>query len=338
MKPGVSLLLVLLYLTGTGVVQANSELASSQRPVHTYSIVARDPATGELGVAVQSHWFAVGSLVPWARAGVGAVATQSFIDVRYGVRGLQLMEQGKPAGEALKQLLAADSNPAVRQVGMIDADGNIAQHTGENCIQHAGHLAGGNFAVQANLMAVEGVPQAMAKAYEGARGPLAERLLSALEAAEALGGDLRGKQSAAVLVVRGKPGEHPWDDRLVDLHVEDHPTPLAELRRLLTLHTAYRLMNLGDHSLEGGDIDGALAHYGQAGALVPDNLEMKFWHAVSLLNAGRVEDAMPLFETVFRQDRDWQVLLPRLAEEDLVNTDPATLSRIVNVIPQEATQ
>ena len=338
MKPGVSLLLVLLYLTGTGVVQANSELASSQRPVHTYSIVARDPATGELGVAVQSHWFAVGSLVPWARAGVGAVATQSFIDVRYGVRGLQLMEQGKPAGEALKQLLAADSNPAVRQVGMIDADGNIAQHTGENCIQHAGHLAGGNFAVQANLMAVEGVPQAMAKAYEGARGPLAERLLSALEAAEALGGDLRGKQSAAVLVVRGKPGEHPWDDRLVDLHVEDHPTPLAELRRLLTLHTAYRLMNLGDHSFEGGAIDGALAHYGQAGALVPDNLEMKFWHAVSLLNAGRVEDAMPLFETVFRQDRDWQVLLPRLAEEDLVNTDPATLSRIVNVIPQEATQ
>jgi len=164
MKPGVSLLLVLLYLTGTGVVQANSELASSQRPVHTYSIVARDPATGQLGVAVQSHWFAVGSLVPWAQSGVGAVATQSFIDVRYGVEGLQLMEQGRPAGQALKRLLAADSNPAVRQVGMIDARGNIAQHTGDNCIQHAGHLAGDNFAVQANLMAIEGVPEAMATA------------------------------------------------------------------------------------------------------------------------------------------------------------------------------
>ena len=338
MKPGVSLLMLLLYFTGTGFVQANSGLASPQRPVHTYSIVARDPATGQLGVAVQSHWFAVGSLVPWAQSGVGAVATQSFIDVRYGVHGLQLMEQGKPAGEVLKHLLAADPNPAVRQVGMIDADGNIAQHTGDNCIQHAGHLAGENFAVQANLMAVEGVPETMAKAYENARGPLAERLLGALEAAEALGGDLRGKQSAAVLVVRGKPGEHPWEDRLVDLHVEDHPTPLVELHRLLTLHNAYRLMNLGDHALEGNNIYGALTHYGQAEALAPDNLEMKFWHAVSLLNAGRVDDAMSLFETVFRQDRDWQVLLPRLAEEDLVNVDPATLSRILNVIPQETMQ
>ena len=139
-------------------------------------------------------------------------------------------------------------------------------------------------------------------------------------------------------MVRGKPGEHPWDDRLVDLRVEDHPTPLVELHRLLTLHNAYRLMNLGDHALEGNNIDGALAHYGQAEALAPDNLEMKFWHAVSLLNAGRVDDAMSLFETVFRQDRDWQVLLPRLAEEDLVNVDPATLSRIVNVIPQETMQ
>lgn len=338
MKPGVSLLLILLCVAGAVSVQSGSLAVSSQRPVHTYSIVARDAATGQLGVAVQSHWFAVGSLVPWAQAGVGAVATQSFIDVRYGVEGLKLMEEGRPASQALKRLLAADSNPAVRQVGMIDARGNIAQHTGDNCIQHAGHLAGDDFAVQANLMAIEGVPEAMATAYKNARGPLAERLLSALGAAEALGGDLRGKQSAAILVVRGKPGEHPWEDRLVDLHVEDHPTPLVELRRLLTLHTAYRLMNLGDHSLEAGDVDGALAHYGQAVALAPDNLEMKFWHAVSLLNAGRVDDAMPLFETVFRQDRDWQELLPRLAEEDLVKVDGATLSRIVNVIPQEVMQ
>ena len=155
----VAALAVGLWLT----VPALTSPVRADAPTGTFSIVARDPATGQLGVAVQSHWFSVGAIVPWAEAGVGAVATQSFIDVRYGVRGLQLMEQGKPAGEALKQLLAADSNPAVRQVGMIDADGNIAQHTGENCIQHAGHLAGGNFAVQANLMAVEGVPQAMAR-------------------------------------------------------------------------------------------------------------------------------------------------------------------------------
>jgi uncharacterized Ntn-hydrolase superfamily protein len=338
MKPGVFLLLVLLFITANEPVPAGGEPVSSLRPVHTYSIVARDPATGQLGVAVQSHWFAVGSLVPWAQPGVGAVATQSFVDVRYGVEGLQLMAQGKPAGQALRRLLATDPNPAVRQVGMIDADGRTAQHTGDRCIQYAGHLAGDNFAVQANLMAVEGVPEAMAKAYENARGPLAQRLLTALEAAEAVGGDLRGKQSAAVLVVRARPGVHPWEDRLVDLHVEDHPTPLLELRRLLRLHTAYRLMNLGDHALEANDIEGALAHYGQAEILAPDNLEMKFWHAVSLANAGRADKAMPLFATVFREDRNWQVLLPRLAEEGLVNVDPATLSRIVNVIPQEALQ
>jgi len=330
-------LLIILALTGAALPAASGVAAPGQlRPVHTYSIVARDPDTGQLGVAVQSHWFAVGSLVPWAQAGVGAVATQSFIDVRYGVEGLQLMAQGLPAETALKRLLAADPNPAVRQIGMIDAGGRIAQHTGDNCIQHAGHLAGKGFAVQANLMAVEGVPQAMAQAYEGAQGPLAERLLAALEAAQALGGDLRGKQSAAIRVVRGSPGKHSWEDTLVDLHVEDHPTPLLELRRLLRLHTAYRLMNLGDHALEADDIEGALAHYGQAEALVPDNLEMKFWHAVSLVNAGRVDAAMPLFATIFRQDRDWQTLLPRLAEEELIHVDGATLSRLVNVLPREA--
>ena len=330
-------LLIILALTGAALPAAFGVVAPGQlRPVHTYSIVARDPDTGQLGVAVQSHWFAVGSLVPWAQAGVGAVATQSFIDVRYGVEGLQLMAQGLPAETALKRLLAADPNPAVRQIGMIDAGGRIAQHTGDNCIQHAGHLAGKGFAVQANLMAVEGVPQAMAQAYEGAQGPLAERLLAALEAAQALGGDLRGKQSAAIRVVRGSPGKHSWEDTLVDLHVEDHPTPLLELRRLLRLHTAYRLMNLGDHALEADDIEGALAHYGQAEALVPDNLEMKFWHAVSLVNAGRVDAAMPLFATIFRQDRDWQTLLPRLAEEELIHVDGATLSRLVNVLPREA--
>lgn len=310
---------------------AASDAPGAVRPVHTYSIVARDPETGQLGVAVQSHWFSVGSLVPWAEAGVGAVATQSFVDVRYGTGGLELMRRGLAAGEALQQLLKADPTPDVRQVGMIDARGNIAQHTGKHCIQHAGHLAGANFAVQANLMTREGVPEAMAKAYQAADGPLAERLLTALEAAQALGGDLRGKQSAAILVVRDQPTERPWEDRLVDLHVEDHGTPLLELRRLLTLNTAYTFMNHGDHALEDGDIENALRYYGRAEALQPDNLEMKFWHAVSLVNAGRSEAALPVFRTIFARNGNWRELVPRLAAARLLVAEPATINRIVTI-------
>lgn len=298
------------------------------RPVHTYSIVARDPDTGELGVAVQSHWFAVGTLVPWARAGVGAIATQSFIDVRYGVEGLALLQAGKSAPEALAALLRADPTPEVRQVGMIDAQGRVAQHTGRQCIRYAGHLAGDNFAVQANLMADPGVPEAMAAAFRAARGDLAERLLAALDAAQAVGGDLRGRQSAALRVVRAQPSERPWEDTLVDLHVEDHPAPLRELRRLLTLERAYDRMNEGDHALERNDIDGALAQYAAAEALAPDNVEMQFWHAVALVNAQRVADALPVFASVFRVDAGWRELVPRLVEVQLLDADPAALARI----------
>ena len=301
---------------------------STQRPVHTYSIVARDPETGQMGVAVQSHWFSVGALVPWARAGVGAVATQSFVDVRYGSEGLVLMQEGKSAQGALKQLLREDPTPGVRQVGMIDASGNTAQHTGAQCIQHAGHLAGKNFAVQANLMINEGVPEAMAKAFQQAQGPLAGRMLVALEAAQGAGGDLRGKQSAAILVVRGASSGQPWADRLVDLHVEDSPQPLVELRRLLKLNTAYEHMNRGDHALESGNVDGALAEYGHAQALFPDNVEMKFWHAVSLVNAGRIDESLPIFRAIFSQDAHWRELLLRLNNAGLLEADRQALDRI----------
>ena len=299
-----------------------------QRPVHTYSIVARDPETGQLGVAVQSHWFSVGALVPWARAGVGAVATQSFVDVRYGVEGLALMQDGKSAQDVLKQLIREDPNPEVRQVGMIDASGNIAQHTGVQCIQHAGHLAGENFAVQANLMMNEGVPEAMAKAFRLAQGPLAVRMLVALEAAQEAGGDLRGKQSAAILVVKGSSSGQPWVDRLVDLHIEDSPQPLVELHRLLKLNTAYAHMNRGDHALESGDVDAALAEYGHAQALFPDNLEMKFWHAVSLVNAGRVDESLPIFRAIILQDARWRELVLRLNDAGLLEADRQVLDRI----------
>jgi len=211
---------------------------------------------------------------------------------------------------------------------MIDASGQTATHTGENCIEYAGHLTGENFSVQANLMIEPGVPQAMAQAFQQATGPLAERLLVALEAAQAVGGDLRGKQSAAILVVSGKASGRLRQDRLVDLHVEDNLQPLVELRRLLTLDTAYEHMNQGDHALESGDIEAALAEYGRAEALQPDNLEMKFWHAVSLVNAGRVDAAIPVFATIFRGGAQWRELVPRLVQAGLLKADAAVLERI----------
>jgi uncharacterized Ntn-hydrolase superfamily protein len=325
----VALCIILLWLPWQADAQDNEPPATSAlRPVHTYSIVARDPDTGQLGVAVQSHWFSVGSLVAWAEAGVGAVATQSFIEVRYGVAGLELMRTGVSAQRTLDALRLADPNPEVRQVAMIDAQGNIAAFTGKHCIAYAGDLQGENFSVQANLMINEGVPQAMAEAFRTAKGSLAERMLAALDAAQAVGGDIRGMQSAALLVVRGKSTGRPWEDRLVDLQVEDSPAPLKELRRLLNVHTAYRLMNLGDQSLEQQDTDGALSQYGRAEQLVPDNLEMKFWHAVSLANAGRLKQALPLFKTIFQKDEHWRTLIPRLAAAGLLKVDAAALERI----------
>ncbi len=309
------------------------------RPVHTYSIVARDPETGQLGVAVQSHWFAVGSLVPWAEAGVGAVATQSFVEARYGFAGLDLMRSGLDARHTLDALLAADEHADVRQVAMIDAQGGTAVHTGEHCIHYAGHLTGENFTVQANLMLNAGVPEAMAVAFRGAQGSLAERMLAALEAAQAVGGDLRGKQSAAILVVGAEATGQPLQDRLVDLHVEDHPEPLDELRRLLVLQTAYESMNRGDHALERDDIDAAVEYYGHAEALFPANLEMKFWHAVSLLNAGRTEAAMPVLEEIVSVEPGWRELLRRLIAAQLLTVDEQVLARIEKpALPSEGAE
>ena len=326
--PSVFAVFLVCLLSLSSALADTHATTSTQRPVHTYSIVARDPETGQLGVAVQSHWFSVGTLVLWAQAGVGAVATQSFFDVRYGVDGLALMQGGKSAQDALKQLLGEDPTPEVRQVGMIDASGNTAQHTGTKCIQYAGHLAGENFAVQSNLVINEGVPEAMAKAFQQAQGSLAERMLVALEVAEAVGGDLRGKQSAAIVVVKGKSSDQPWVDRLVDLHIEDSPQLLAELRRLLKLNTAYAHMNSGDHALESGDVEGALAEYGYAQAMFPDNLEMKFWHAVSLVNAGRIDESLPVFRAIFSQDAHWRELVLRLNNAGLLEADRQVLDRI----------
>ena len=300
-----------------------------KRPVHTSSIVARDAATGELGVAVQSHWFSVGSHVPWAEAGVGAVATQSFTDPSYGKLGLDLMRAGRSAPDALKGLLAADEGREVRQVAMIDAEGKVAAHTGGACIQAAGHFVGAGFSVQANLMRNDRVWPAMAKAFSEAKGNLAERMLAALEAAEAAGGDIRGKQSAALIVVSGKPTGKPWKDRVYDVRVDDSEAPLPELRRLVMLQTAYNLMDEGDLAVEKKDDAGALKAYSAAEALVPGNAEMLFWHAVSLVSMKRVDEALPLFRKVFAADPAWRELTPRLPKAGLLPDDPKLMEKIV---------
>lgn len=301
------------------------------RPVHTFSIVARDPLTGEMGVAVQSHWFSVGSNVAWAEAGVGAVATQSFVDPAYGRDGLGLMRGGAPAGEALQALLAKDEGRDVRQVAMIDARGRVAAHTGAKCIEAAGDHTGKGYSVQANLMSNDTVWPAMARAFEAARGDLAERMLAALDAAQAAGGDIRGRQSAALVVVRGESTGKPWADRIFDLRVDDHAEPLRELRRLVRLQRAYNHMNAGDAAVERKDNEGALREYGAAERLVPDNTEMVYWHAVALANMNRVEEALPLFRRVFAADPNWRTLTPRLVKSGILPDDKRLIDRIVNV-------
>ena len=305
------------------------------RPVHTYSIVARDPNTGELGVAVQSHWFSVGSIVAWAEAGVGAVATQSFVDPSYGKNGLDLMRAGKSAPDTLKELLGKDEAREVRQVAMIDAQGRVEAWTGKNDIQAAGHIVGKNFSVQANLMLNDKVWPAMARAFENTKGDLAERMLAALDAAEAAGGDIRGRQSAALIVVTGKPTGQAWKDRTFDLRVDDNPQPLRELRRLVRLQRAYNHMNAGDLAVEKKDNEGALREYSAAEKLVPDNAEMIYWHAVALVNMGRVDESLPLFRKVFAMDRNWVTLTPRLPKSGLLPDDPKVIQKIVSVGPRK---
>ena len=302
-----------------------------RRPVSTYSIVARDPATGDLGVAVQSHWFSVGSIVTWAEAGVGVVATQSFVEVSYGPLGLELMRAGKTANEALAALLSIDPNANVRQVAMVDINGNVAVHTGEKCIAAAGHQQGDQYSVQANLMERDSVWSAMANAYEQSSGDLAERLMTALEAAEGEGGDIRGRQSAALLIVPGDSGGAPWRERTFDLRVEDNPQPLAELRRLLEIKRAYIRMDHGDALFAKGDIKGALGEYAAAAGMYPESPEVRYWQAITMVGAGQIDEALPIFQSVFAEEDRWRELTPRLPASGLLPEDPALIERILTV-------
>jgi uncharacterized Ntn-hydrolase superfamily protein len=297
---------------------------------HTFSIVARDPSTGQMGVAVQSHWFSVGSVVTWAEAGVGAVATQSFIDPAYGHKGIDLMRRGTAAPAALEQLVAADKQPNGRQVAMIDASGRVSAYTGKSAIAAAGHHVGREFAAQANMMANDKVWPAMSTAFEASTGDLADRMLAALDAAQAAGGDLRGRQSAALLIVNAKGTGRPWvgADRAFDLRVDDHPEPIVELRRLVRLQRAYAHANRGDELMTEQKVEEALKEYAASSRIAPEIEELPFWHAVTLASIGREAEAAPIFRAVFAKERQWIELLGRLPAAGLFPNDPALIKRI----------
>jgi uncharacterized Ntn-hydrolase superfamily protein len=294
-------------------------------PCHTYSIAARDPITGQLGVAVQSHYFCVGGVVTWAEAGVGAVATQAMVDPSYGPRGLELMRTGSTAPEALEKLAAADPRRDVRQVAMVDNEGRATAHTGSSTIPAAGHIVGDGFSVQANMMLRNTVWAAMANAYRSSQGELVDRLLAALDAAEAEGGDIRGRQSAALLIVAAKSTGRQWSDRVFDLRVDDAHEPLAELRRLVGVSRAYQHLQRAQDALARRDSVAMATEFEQAVLLNGDNPEMRFWHAVALMQSERVGEGLNVLAQIAGSDPNWRELALRLPEfmlpgsrEDLV--------------------
>ncbi len=298
---------------------------------HTYSIVARDSVTGEMGVAVQSHWFSVGSLVIYGEAGVGVVATQSLVNPSYGPKGLALMKQGVLPQDALNQLLKADTGAMYRQVAFLNSKGEVASHTGDLCIAEAGHRNGKNFSVQANMMLNNTVWDAMANAFETTKGTLSERILAAMKAAQAEKGDIRGKQSAAILIVKPETTGNSWEDTIMDLRIEDHENPIEELERLMGIHKAYNFMNLGDLAMEGGDSEKAESYYLKAQALFPDNLEMQFWYAINLINNKDVNQAKPILKRIYKADSNWKLLTERLVASKLLEISDADLMIILQL-------
>ncbi len=298
--------------------------------VSTFSIVARDHVNGEMGVAVQSHWFNVGAIVGWGESGVGVVATQSFVNPSFGLRGLELLKSGKSPKEVVDELVASDSGRDYRQLAVLDVKGRTASYTGKNCIQSAGNIAEENFSVQANLMLNDKVVPAMQEAFNNSTGPLAERMITALEAAQSVGGDIRGMQSASIMIFKEQSSGKPWEDRLIDLRVEDSQEPIKELKRLLKVQRAYEHMNNGDLAVEKGDMALAMKEYSTAESMFPDNVEMKYWHAVTLANNGKVDESLPIFKEVFTIDRNWLELTPRLPKSGLLNVTDEQLQKILN--------
>ncbi len=328
----VTKVIFLLTLTGFSGKAYNQYHLSEASFAHTFSIVARDTLTGEMAVGVQSHWFSVGTVVSWGQSGIGVVATQSFVNISFGPNGLKLMNEGKNAEEAMKALIAEDDGRDYRQLAIIDHEGHIGTYTGKKCIASAGHHTGDNYSVQANMMLNDRVVPAMAKAYEQhTELPLAERIVAVLEAAQEAGGDIRGKQSAALIVVGPERISEQWLDKRMDLRVDDHPEPIKELERLLKVHRAYEHMNRGDMALEKEDMVTALKEYGAAEKLFPENPEFMYWTAVVLANHNRLDDALPKFRQVYETNNNWRELTRRLPDSGLLKVHEDDLRRILEL-------
>lgn len=326
------LFITLYILLLINPIHAQVHPKTGDQLAHTFSIVARDTATGEMAIGVQSHWFAVGTIVSWGRSGVGVVATQSFVNPAYGPNGLELMSQGKSAAEALHILVAADRGRDYRQVAFLDVNGVVSSYTGESCVSSASHAIGENYSVQANMMLNDDVVPAMSSAFLDHQDmPLAERVLKVLQAAQSAGGDIRGKQSAALILVGPELVEEEWKERKIDLRVDDHQDPLSEMERLLRVHRAYEHMNTGDLAVENQDMEGALREYGAAEEMFPKNLEMKYWKAVALANNNLMEEALPVFEYVFDRDNNWRELTRRLPASGLLTVTDADIQSILKL-------
>lgn len=296
--------------------------------VSTYSIVAIDHQAELMGAAVQSHFFAVGSVISWARAGVGVVATQSLVKPEYGPRALSLLEHGLSPSEVLSMLTSVDEAADVRQVAVLSPTGAVA-HTGARCIPEAGHISKPGFTAQANMMKNTGVPEAMAHAFEATAGGLAHRMTAALAAAEAQGGDIRGRQSAALVLVSTKNQTEVRKAKPLELRVDDHPEPVEELQRLLRLHEAYADIEAGDDALAENDFVEAGRLYQRAREAAPDNLEMRFWEAMGRAAAGDIDTARVVLKQLDGQDRCWRELAHRLPATGLISIDREGWERLL---------
>lgn len=287
----------------------------------TYSIIARNEETGDFGIAVQSHWFAVGTVVPWVKAGIGLVAVQSFVNLEYATYGLEMMEDGKTPEQALGKLLSRDTMPEIRQIVMMDSKGNIEGYTGDRCVKEAGHIIGKNYSVQGNMMTKSTTLKAMASTFESSKGPLPIRMLNSLKVADQDGGDIRGKQSACMKIVTADFPKHEWDGITLDLRIDDHKDPVSELERLLRINAAYQHMNRAEMAFGGDDMETAFKHYAEAQKLYPDNHEMSFWQAVSLANIGKYHEAYGIFYILFDKAPEWKTLTRRLISAEILNVD-----------------
>lgn len=322
-------LIFLLFVIS--IVTMNAQNIKPSDPfAHTYSIVARDAKTGEMAVAVQSHWFSVGTVVSWGEAGVGVVATQSFANISFGIRGLELLKQGKSPQEALDSLIKDDEGREFRQVAILDKQGRVATHTGKSCVDYAGHANGENFSVQANMMLNDKVVPAMEKAWkENNEIPLAERMMAVLKAAQDSGGDIRGKQSAALMIVAPEATNEPWNDRTLDLRVDDSENPIKELDRLLKVFRAYEHMNQGDLYVEKNEMKSAMEEYNAAMTMFPENLEMQYWTAITLANDNQLERASGLLQNIYSKDKNWRELTRRLPKVGLLNVSEKDLKELL---------